>query len=239
MTSDIPLDELTLTMARVNHLLLTEETADRAITQLAAAAKQMLPGALGAGITLIDSRGRKTSAGTTDSVVHILDELQYETGEGPCLTAWASQRAVTVKDFSVETRWPQWRAAVSRQPVRSVLSVPLVYNGEPLGALKVYASEAHAFDRDAVRLLECFTEPVAILLSHMQSIELPAKLSAALQSALSSRNAISVAKGILMERLKVDEAAAIRSMIHQSRGQGVPLVRVAEELISGRPVDPA
>ncbi|NJC22600.1 GAF domain-containing protein [Arthrobacter pigmenti] len=228
MKSDLPLDELSLTMARVSNLLLTEETVDRAIVQLAAAAKAMLLGSLGAGITLIDARGRRTSAGSTDSLVRVLDNLQYEAGEGPCLTAWASGQPVIINDLGAETRWPRWTASVYAEPVRSVVSVPLIYNAEPLGALKVYAADADAFDRNAVQTLVRFAEPSAILLSHVQTSALPAKLSATLVQALSSRNAISVGKGILMERLNLDEEAATEEMIRQSRTQGVALRSVAE-----------
>lgn len=235
METGSPVDELALTMARVNSLLLSEETVDRAITQLAAAAKQVMPGALGAGVSLINSRGQKTSTGYTDDVVSILDELQYAAGEGPCLSAWASNRPVVTEDLSKEERWPNWTSAAAAQPVRSVVSVPLAHGSEVLGALKVYAAQPEAFDRRSQRLLVNFAEPAAILLSHVQSAELPAQLSSALQSALHSRNKISVATGVLMERVKVDEESALRMMLHESHTRAIPLLQVAEDLVAKRP----
>ena len=57
-------------------LLLTEEKVDRAVQLLAAAAKQAIPGTLGAGISLLDTQGRRTSSAATDKVVEQADTAQ-------------------------------------------------------------------------------------------------------------------------------------------------------------------
>jgi hypothetical protein len=41
-----------------------------------------LPGTLGAGITLVDENGQRTSAAATDEHVEHADRLQYELDEG-------------------------------------------------------------------------------------------------------------------------------------------------------------
>jgi GAF domain-containing protein len=66
----------------------------------------------GAGVSLIDPQGRRTSAGFTDEVVKEADRLQCELGAGPCLTAWALEEPVLVDDVATDTRWPEWSRAV-------------------------------------------------------------------------------------------------------------------------------
>lgn len=113
----------------------------------------------------MDARGRRTSAGFTDRVVQRADALQYELGQGPCLTAWAAEETVLVDDARTDPRWPQWSAAVSSQPIRSVLSSALVTGKECIGALKIYAALPAVYDPGTGRLLELFAAPAATLLS--------------------------------------------------------------------------
>lgn len=126
MEQNLPLDELSVVIGRITGLLLTEEKVDRAVHLLARAIKDAIPGTIGAGVSLLDSQGRRTSAGFTDRIVERVDALQYELGQGPCLTAWAAEETVLVDDVRADPRWPDWSAAVEALPVRSVVSTVLV-----------------------------------------------------------------------------------------------------------------
>jgi hypothetical protein len=112
MAQNLPLDEPSTTVARIKGLLLTEKV-DRAVQLLAKAIKDAVPGTVGAGVSMLDSRGRRTSSGSTDRVVEQADALQYELGEGPCLTAWAAEETVLIDDVRTDPRWPEWAAAVA------------------------------------------------------------------------------------------------------------------------------
>lgn len=154
MAKKLPLDELSGAIGRIRRLLLTEEKVDAAVEPLARAIKDSIPGSIGAGVSLLDVQGRRTSYGATDRVVEQADALQYDLGEGPCLTAWASEECILVDDVRTDDRWPRWSAAVQSLPIRSVVSTPLVADGETLGALKVYAALPAAFTPATTRLLE-------------------------------------------------------------------------------------
>src|SRR3712207_2668973 len=78
--------------------LLTEENASKAVQSLAYVLKDAIPGSAGAGASVINARGRRETAGATDPVVLRADRLQYEFGQGPCLSAWAEQRAIIIPD---------------------------------------------------------------------------------------------------------------------------------------------
>src|SRR5919107_635881 len=69
MAQQLPLDELSTVIARIQGLLLTEEKVNSAVRLLAQAAKESVPGTIGAGVSLLDSRGRRTSSGYTDKIV--------------------------------------------------------------------------------------------------------------------------------------------------------------------------
>jgi GAF domain-containing protein len=233
----LPLDELSGAIGRILGLLLTEEKVDQAVQSLSQAIRDSVPGALGAGVSILDSQARRTSTGFTDSIVEQADSLQYELGQGPCLTAWASEESVLLDDVRTDPRWPEWSAAVSTLPIRSVISAPLMANGHSIGAIKVYASEPSVFDAAVVSLMELFASPAATLLSHIQSAETPKRISEALQTALHSRDLVNRACGILMERHKITHERALQQLILRSRDKGRSLQEVSAELVAGIPAD--
>ena len=232
MPTDVPLNELSTVFARIKGMLLTEETVNQAVNLLAQAAMEAIPGATGAGVSLIDNQGRRTSTGSTDELVLAADGLQYELGEGPCLSAWASTKVVRSNDLTLETRWQEWSARASQLGVRSVVSAPLVYKAESLGAIKVYSTEAEAFDGHSEHLLALFAGPAATLLANVQASEVPHRISSELKTAIESRDNIAFARGILMEREGLSADEAMLELIQRSRRTQDSLRTAAEQVIS-------
>lgn len=231
MSTDFPLDELFLLFARVKGMMLTEGAATRAVELLARAAKETIPAVLGVGITVAEDGGLR-STGSTDSVVSKLDTLQYNIGEGPCLTAVSTARTIRIDDITAEDRWPQWASAASEFPVRSTLSMPLIYAGRTIGAIKVYSPDIRGLSQETESSLARFAVPAAALLATAQIPEAPARVSAALKEGLKRRDTIGFAKGILMERHRIGPDAALAEMLETCRQQRLTLHRTAEEIIT-------
>src|SRR3954454_20880036 len=129
-------------------LLLSHETVTTALGLVTSLALETVPGSVGAGITLVDESGRRSSAATDDRVERA-DALQYEHDEGPCLAATAIRQVVRVDDVAEDRRWPRWAAAVQPLGLRAALSAPLVAGDRGLGAMKVYSDRPRAFDAHA------------------------------------------------------------------------------------------
>lgn len=235
MERRLPLDELSLAIARIQGLLLTTEKVDEAVQLLAQAIRYAVPGTVGAGVSLLDSRGRRTSSGSTNHVVEEADTRQYELGQGPCLTAWATEEIVMVDDVRTDPRWQLWSDAVKSLPIRSVVSTPLVAGHECIGALKIYAEHPSAYTKSTGELLDLFASPAATLLSHVQTSELPQRLSEDLQSSLHSRDLVNRACGIVMERYGLDYETALQSLMLQARKADIPLRQFSASLIAATP----
>jgi GAF domain-containing protein len=232
MTADLPLaDELAAVYARMAGLLLSEETVATAVRLVTSLATETVPGTAGAGITLLDAEGRPTSRGSSNDVVEQADRLQYELGEGPCLTAWRHRSVIRVDDVAEDTRFPRWSAAVRPLGLGSSLSTPLVAGDVSLGALKVYSGKPHNFGPQAEHLLTLFAAQAAILLANVQSYEQARQLSDQLREALRSRDVIGQAKGILMEREGVDDQRAFARLVAISRNSNRKLRDVAREVV--------
>jgi GAF domain-containing protein len=214
MVQGLPLaDELAAVFARMSGLLMSEETTSTAVNLVTALATEAIPGAVGAGVTLVDDRGGKTTSGASDPVVEKADSMQYELDEGPCLSAWAQRALVRVDEIGSDGRWPRWSRAVEPLGLRAALSAPLVAGDRSLGAIKVYAQQPRAFDRHAEHLLVMFAAQAAILLANVQSMESARRLSDGLKDALRSRDVIATAKGIVMAREGIGEELALAVLV--------------------------
>jgi GAF domain-containing protein len=233
--SGLPLDSLTMTIARIQKLLLTEEEVERAVQLLARAINESMPGATGTGVSLMDPGGRRTSSGFTDALVKQADTAQYELGEGPCLTAWATEQVVISSDLHADERWPAWKSAVAALPIRSVISAPLLAGKDAIGALKIYSALPGQYDENTGRTLSLFAGTAATLLAHIQGSEAPLRMTEALKASLASRDAINRACGVLMERQGLSQDRAMQQLIKNARMTGASLAETSEKLIARTP----
>src|SRR4051794_41920427 len=119
-------------------LLLSEETVSTAVGLVTALATDAIPGAVGAGVTLVDDRGGKTTSGASDPVVEKADSMQYELDEGPCLTAWAQRALVRLDEIGSDGRGPRGARAGGPLGVRGAVRGPPVGGDPAVGGLQVY-----------------------------------------------------------------------------------------------------
>jgi GAF domain-containing protein len=224
-------DELSGVFARMSGLLLSRETVQTALRLVTSLAAETVPGAVGAGVTLMDERGRRSTWAATDPEVERADALQYELDEGPCLTAWADRTLVRVDDATSDRRWPRWADAVAELGLRSTMSACLVAGDSGIGAIKVYAAEPAAFDQRAEHLLSLFAAQAAILLANVQTYQRAQLVSDRLKEALRSRDLIGQAKGVLIGRDSVDEETAFATLVAASVRENRKLRDVAQTLV--------
>lgn len=124
MIRKFPLDEISAVIGRIMGLPLIEEKVDHAVRLLSGAVKESIPGSIGAWVTILDSQARPVSSGFTDATVERADALQRRLGQGPCLSAWATQKDVPIHDVTTDARRPEWSSAVQDMSIRSVVSAP-------------------------------------------------------------------------------------------------------------------
>jgi GAF domain-containing protein len=223
-------DELAGVFAGMSGLLLSEETVETSLSLLSALAKETVPGATGAGVSVIDERGRRSS-GSTDDRVREADSLQYELDEGPCLTAAATRELIRIDDVTADERWPAWASAVAPLGLRAAMSSPLVVGDGTLGAMKVYADEPGTFDAAAAERLALFSAQAAVLVANVQSFERAKRLSDGMRQAVHDRDSINMAKGVLMGRNSVDERTALGLLLARGGQEGVTVADAARAIV--------
>lgn len=223
--------EFAAMLAQMGALLLPAETVEEALRLVTALAAESVPGSIGAGVSIMDERGKRSTA-ASDPRVEQADAWQYEMDAGPCVAAWRDRATVRIDDVASEARWPQWSAAVVPLGIASVLSSPLIAGQDSIGAIKVYAAQPGAFDTRAARLLELFAQQAAILLANTRSLAQARQLSEHLRQALQSRDLIGQAKGILVAQGARDDDAAFAMLVSASQRSNVKLHEVARQLVA-------
>jgi GAF domain-containing protein len=224
-------EELGDVLARMGGVLLSVETVDTAVGLVTQLAVETLAGSSGAGVSLVDERGKRSTA-SSNSLVEQADALQYQLDSGPCLTAWRDRVLVRIDDVATETRWPGWTAAVAPLGVGSMLSAPLVAGDVSIGAIKVYSSQTRAYDAQSERVLHLFAEQAAILLANTQTLSDARRMAVELRVALSNRDVISRAEGVLLAQGAPDEQTAFGMLASAARRSATNLPEVARQLVA-------
>jgi GAF domain-containing protein len=190
------------------------------LTRVAELAVRAIPGADGAGLTLLE-RDRSDVIVSTAPFVTDVDAVQYGLGQGPCISAAAEGVTVRSDSLGGDGRWPRFGARVARLNVHSALSLPLITSDGVVGAMNVYAHAKNAFDERSVEVGQLFAVPAAIAVQNAQVLAQTQRLASQLQSALSSRAVIDQAIGIMMSRSggTADEAFARLRTLSQSQHQ--------------------
>lgn len=223
-------NEIAPIIGRAKGLLLTEQTAQQAVSALATAAKKAIPHAIGAGVSLIKDN-QPTSVGATDGLVLQADDLQYDLGDGPCLSAWSEGRATYVEDTETDRRWHTWSAAAAGTGIRSCFSVPLQEGPHRLGAMKIYAATPGAFTDQDQHVLAHLALSAAVLLGHIQANDTPQRISEEFKHTLRIRDTIATARGIIMEQEDIPEDEALARLLARAGNEGVSLHELAQAVL--------
>ncbi|WP_328309909.1 ANTAR domain-containing protein [Actinomycetospora sp. NBC_00405] len=197
---------------------LAERVVAGALTTVPGAERAALHTAARAGATTVT-----TVRAASDPVAEELEAAQTAAGEGPRIEVLESGGRVHVPDTAVEARWPDVIARARAAGVGGVLALD-VSCAAVRGALVLYAARAEAFGAASRATAALFADYVAVALAAQARID-------AMTGALSQRDVIGQAKGILMARQGLDADGAFALLAQSSQQRNVKLVQVARELV--------
>ena len=208
--------ELSESLTEIAGLLLSEEKLEAVLELCVSLTSRTLPHADGVSVTLL-REGRFTTAVYSDERTRRVDAWQYATNEGPCLSAAVDGQRYLAEDLEGEPRWTRFAEMAQLEGINSVLAIPFMPNGEPIGTLNIYSTQPRSFDTDDVEIASLFANQAAIVIANSVAFSTAQLANGQLHSALESREVIGQAKGILMERERcsADEAFGLLRGISQ------------------------
>lgn len=116
------------------------------------------------------------------------------------------------------------RPSRNRARVRSLLAFQLFVRTENLGALNLYGGDAGVFGDDSIFVGELLAQHASVAL-------IGAAADTQFQTALSSRDLIGQAKGILMHREKLSGLQAFQLLANTSQHANIKVVELARWIV--------
>jgi GAF domain-containing protein len=223
-------DALALSVARLEGVDPVDTGLDAAL-QLAVAETDDLFDVDGAGLMLLGTDGVLRYVAASDEAGRMLEALQEQFGEGPCVDAFLEDGPVIAGDLGADPRWPSVGPLAAGHGVRAVLGVPIDLREGPVGTLNVYAAQPHRWDDSDVAAIQAYTRVIASLLRAAVKAHVSGKAATQLQQALDHRSLIEQAKGVLMERRGLDQQAAFELLRSRARSTRRRLDVVAREVV--------
>jgi GAF domain-containing protein len=221
-------------------LLVEAPDIDAVLDKTVQLAADVVTPAAACGLT-IRRDGQPFTVATSNDLAAQVDEIQYGTEEGPCLDALRTGTVVAVDDLSRDERWPRYRPHAIAHGVVSSLSLPLIVEGESLGALNLYAAAPATFHGPHRERAEAFAaQSSAALTVSLQQVR-QAEVRDQLAEAMVSSSVIDQAIGILMGQQRCAASTAFDLLRQASQHRNRKLRDIAAEIVtnvSGEPPQP-
>jgi GAF domain-containing protein len=229
----VRLQDVAATLEDLQSLLGGEEDLARVLDRLAETATRTIPAAAEVSVTVLTDDGNSAwTATATDETIVAIDMDQYAAGQGPCLEAARTRRAVRVSVEEISERWPAFARAAADAGMRSYLSAPLILGDEPvLGALNVYGRTSGAFDPVDEALMNLFTAASSAAIVNARRYTRAREFAGHMQAALSSRAEIEQAKGVLMAQHAISAEEAFKKLSQRSQHTNTKLRDVARSVL--------
>ena len=222
-------DDFSRRVAELSQILLSDQTIDTFLQQVTDLSVDLIPACDSCSVSAVED-GKVRTRVSSDEVAERVDEHQYSTGQGPCLEAISTGRAVRILPFPEEPRWSEFPAKAVSEGVMGAYSVPLTVQERTIGALNLYGRAGPFADSDG-ELAESFAGHAAVAVANAHAYHQARELSHHLEEALKSRDVIGQAKGIIMERERMTPDQAFDVLRAMSQARNIKLRELAELVV--------
>jgi GAF domain-containing protein len=185
----------------------------------------------GVGVRLLDRNG-VTARVFTDARSSRFDALQDELDDGPCIECVRTRALCDLRPVTPDTHGPNFAHSAREAGLISCLGVPLMVDGDVIGALNLYAWPVGDFGGWDRQHCTDFADQASISLANAQAyartqvviVELEAELAA-------SDDRVHQAHGVLMALWDTTLDGAIRRLSELADAQNSTLDRAAQSVL--------
>ena len=165
-------------------------------------------------------RPRRSLAGT-----------QVRLAQGPSVDAFVQAAPVASSDLAAELRWPDLRLLALAAGIRAWLSVPVHQRHGPIGALDFAHTDPRPWRPHDLAAADGYAQLLVATL-RLATARQKERLSPALRFAVQHDTRIEQARDVIMQRERLDQAAAVELLRLQGQIEGQPIRAVAERLLA-------
>jgi len=181
-------------------------------------------------------QGSLSTVAATDPRLVLLDEVQYQSGHGPCLTALDAHDPVAWTERDGDAAWQAFADAARQLAVSSSFSVHVPTDDAKgtAASLNLYSRSHRALADEQIRSAVAFAQQLAEAMLSVDAHRATAKLAEGLAAAMRTRAVIEQAKGMLMSERQITADQAFEVLTKMSKDSNVKLRDVAQRLVEAR-----
>ena len=218
--------ELARGFAETSRVLLGHASLERTMEAVAVCAPACVQSADSACVSIVTRDGAVQTPTCSDQSCSEPPGLPIalEAGSGLVDAAAADGSQLHIDDTATEERWPEFARRAAELGVRSLVACGLQVGSGLRAALILESAKPGAFDGPALEAAGVYATHASAAISKSQTTD-------SLRHAVRTRQMIGEATGILMERRRIDSAAAFEMLVHASQNLNVKLRAVAEHVV--------
>ena len=191
--------------------------------------------AAAAGLLLADQRGSLRVVAASVEQVRLLELIQLQNDEGPCLDSYRSGRPVSAENLATaQGRWPLFAREAVEAGFHSVHALPMRLREQCIGTLNLFRVTAGPLEEADARIGQALADVATIGILQERAVRRGEVLVEQLQVALNSRIVIEQAKGMLAEHAMSNVADAFALLRGFARDTNRRLSDVALDVVAGR-----
>ena len=186
----------------------------------------------GVGLLLLGSDAKLRYVVAAGRPRRLLAGTQVRLAEGPSVDAFLQAAPVSSSDLAAEPRWPDFRPLALAAGIRAWLSVPVHQRHGPIGALDFARTDPRPWRPQDLATADAYAQLLVAATLRLAAARQQERLSPALRFAVQHDTRIEQARGVIMRRERLDQAAAIELLRLQAQIEGQPIRAVAERLLA-------
>lgn len=193
-------------------------------------------GVTGAGIMLMAGDIPRGSVCSTDTVSALIEQLQYDLGEGPCVDAYHQDRTVFEPDLThpAAARWLAFTGPAVDAGARAVFGFPLQVGAVRLGALNLYNDRPGGLTDDQCTDALVMADVAAHAVLLLQADAPPDTVAAELETNANFQYVVHQASGMVAAQLEVTVSRALIRLRAHAFGNNRSLTDVARDVVDRR-----
>jgi GAF domain-containing protein len=217
--------DLALSLAEAARSINSPRTLEETLDAIVKATRTSVPGFDQVGISITNGDGTGITKAATGPLVWELDRIQYSLREGPCVDTLLGDDVVVAPWLRHDQRWPRWVPEAVTRGVKAQLAVQLFIDDEVVGGLNMYSTETEEVVPEAAQAAQIFATHAAIALGR-------SRRESQLEEALTTRQKIGMAIGLVMGQYGVDAERAFDFLARVSSTSNIKLRDIADEMIA-------
>jgi hypothetical protein len=229
----IAADRISETIAVITAGLVSRHDAGGILRAISDACVTLLD-AEAVGAIAADPRGGLQVIAASDQPARLVELLQTQLRQGPCVDSMAANAVVTTGDLRDQSsRWPDFAPAATAAGFRSCNAFPMRLDGRAFGGLNVLRSSPEGLTEGQLGLGQCLADLAVLGLSQERDERRVERLAEQTLATLNDRVRISHAVGMLAAALTVEPTDARALLSAYGAYTGRTLRDLAQALADG------